>query len=519
ARLRSADATPLLQMLAIALPDLSAVLATDTSADISVADGRIGFDKITGVLAGTPFSGDLARSGVPAQVTGHLHVERLGLPVLAALALGPMPPSGRDGGWPTSRLSPGLADVPASSVALEVGRFDLSDTSFGRDARLTLGLTPGTVSLDDVAMRLGDGNLSGHLMFRRDGASASVAGHAAFSGQKLAERPLSGTMSGQIDFTTTGQSFAALAGGLAGSGKLVMNNMSIAQADAGALTRIIEAADRGGLNIDEGEIQGRLAREFDKAGLALGDRAFDVAMATGVLRLEPQNNAGRGPFTLAFDLRNLSIEARLALAAPALPRDWAGPPPAATLIWQGKSGNLQRRVEAGPLLNAISARAIAREAARVDALEADIRERAAFNRRLKAQEFVRRRERELDDFLEQQRRADAQRLADEPPRPVVDEKQQAAKAEAERQRAAKIEAARVDAAKAEADPIGHLLESPSAEDPAKAERESRMRRASEILRRRVEEAGRNAPGPRSLLVPKPISPPSPLLDPSTAGRY
>ncbi|MDB5595996.1 MAG: hypothetical protein JWM36_2957 [Hyphomicrobiales bacterium] len=544
-RLRSPDATPLLQVLAIALPDLSTVLAADATADLSLADGRVGLDGMKGVLAGTSFSGDLGHVGAGASphLTGHLRVERLGLPTLSALALGPMPLAARDGGWPTVRLAPGLAEIPASSLLLEIGRFDLSDTLFGRDAKVKLGLSPGVVSLDDVTMGLGAGKLDGRLTLRRDGPTASVAGRASFTDQLLPEGPFSGSMSGQLDFTSTGQSFSALAGGLAGNGKVVMNGLTVARADVGALARVVDAADRGGLNFDEAEIQSRLAREFDRDSLALGDRPFDASMAAGVLRLAPQSgNGAPAQFSLAFDVRNMNVDARLALTSPVLPKDWTETPPAATLVWQGRIGGLQRKVEAGPLVNAISARAIAREAARVDALEFDIRERAAFNRRLKAQDFLRRREREVSDFLEQQRaaaeqqrKADEQRAIEEEPPRIADERQRAAKAEAEQLKAARIEEDRARAAKAEeerqkaakaaADPIGRFLDGPTADDAAKAERdrldrEQRMRRASDILRRRAEEAARSSPAPRVQPPPRiPPLPMSPLADPSTAGRY
>jgi hypothetical protein len=47
-----------------------------------------------------------------------------------------------------------------------------------------------------------------------------------------------------------------------------------------------------------------------------------------------------------------------------------------------------------------------------------------------------------------------------------------------------------------------------------------MRRASDILRRRAEEAARTAPAPRPQPAPRIMPlPSSPLADPSTAGRY
>jgi hypothetical protein len=91
------------------------------------------------------------------------------------------------------------------------------------------------------------------------------------------------------------------------------------------------------------------------------------------------------------------------LAAKA-PKDWSGEAPAATLIWQGRFGAMQRTLDGAPLFNTISVRAIQRESERVQALDEDIRERAAIQRRAKAFEFLRRREREILLFREEERR-------------------------------------------------------------------------------------------------------------------
>jgi len=65
---------------------------------------------------------------------------------------------------------------------------------------------------------------------------------------------------------------------------------------------------------------------------------------------------------------------------------------------------MQRDVEAGALLNLMSARALAREQARSQALEDDIAERAGFARRQRGLDFLRRRQREVDEFMSQQPR-------------------------------------------------------------------------------------------------------------------
>jgi hypothetical protein len=161
-------------------------------------------------------------------------------------------------------------------------------------------------------------------------------------------------------------------------------------------------------------MRGRLLREFEAAPLQMDNKAFDVSLAAGVVRLA-STEAPR--VEMSWDLRQPGVSARVDLTAPRLPREWVGAAPAATLVWQGRPGALQRSTDAGSLFNAISTRAISRAAARVQALEADIRERAYFNRRAKAFDFIRRRDREIATYLDEQRRVEDSVRVVQPPQP------------------------------------------------------------------------------------------------------
>jgi hypothetical protein len=294
-----------------------------------------------------------------------------------------------------------------------------------------------------------------------------------------------------MEFTSTGQSALTLAGGLAGGGKFEMTGIAFAGADPLGITRLIEAADANKVNIEETEMRGRLLREFEAAPFLIPRKSFDASMAAGVVRLA-SDEAPR--VEMSYDLRQPGETVRVELTAPRTPKDWSGAAPLATLVWQGRPGAMQRSVDAGPLLNAISTRAIAREAARVEALEADIRERAYFNRRAKAFEFIRRRDREVAIWLDEQRRAEAEDAR--------------RKAEEDKQRDA---AGRLPADTA----IGRLLESVTPPEPA-------PRRRAPEPRPRAEEGLRILPPPRPVSpaqAPVPVPTPRPFEDPLSSGRY
>lgn len=498
-RVKSADATPLMRALAIVLPEANASLAIDGGAQMRVADGELAFEKIGGIVAGAFVNGSLvaAPDGERRRWSGDLALDRLSLPFLTSLALGPTPTSRAV--WSDQKFAPGLADPPRIDLKVTAARLDLSDEAAARDATLDLRIAPGLVSIAGASMQIGAGRLGGDLTLRRDASAASLSGYAEFAQLALPAGPVSGALTGRVDFTSTGASFAGLAAGLAGSGRAAAERLTVANADPEGMSRLIDIADKGGLAIDEGDLRQRLAREFERGPAALPNMAYDVSIAQGLVRFAPQDAAEASRLTLSYDMRQLSGVARASLVAPRAPKDWDGAPPAATIVWQGRAGAFSRQVEAGPLINAISARAISREAARVQALEADIRERAYFNRRAKAFEFMRRREREVADFLDAQKRA-----ADEALR----------KTEEERQR---------DAARPVTDAIGRMLETAPNEDPARlereraerAERERRRRAAAESARQRAEEALRARPPAAIAPTPAPAGP----LDPLASGRY
>lgn len=494
-RVRSPDAGPLLRVLAVALPDANAGLPIDGSAQVEQAGAVLSFTNLSGLVSGAFVNGALRgeTEGEARNWSGDLKVDRIALPGIASLALGPMGAPARGALWPDQRLAPGLADPPRIDLRIGSSSFEVSDALIAQDAAFDLHIAPGSVAIENAQMRLGTGKVAGQVAFRRDGPAASIAGKLDLANVSAPSGPVSGGMTGRIEFTTTGQSYLALAGGLAGGGKIDIKPLALAGADASAIPRLIEAADRNAVNIDENEMRSRLLREFEAAPFQIDGKTFDASIAAGVVRLASDEIPR---VELSYDLRQPGASARVTLTAPRTPKDWTGPVPGATLIWQGRPGAMQRNADAGPLFNAISARAIAREAARVEALEADIRERAYFNRRAKAFEFIRRRDREVAAYLDEKHRAEAEEAR--------------RKADEEKQR----ETARLPADSA----IGRVLESvsPPPVDPA-----AQRRRASEILRQRAEDslrAAQSRPATPQSAAPLPMPRP-PIEDPLASGRY
>jgi len=170
-----------------------------------------------------------------------------------------------------------------------------------------------------------------------------------------------------------------------------------------APARVIAEAESGKLYISENDFMGALRRELDKASLTLATRDLEARIAGGVVRLSASD------VTAALDLRRMAVEARVLLPLDDLPKDWSEAAPKVAMVWRGPLGAPQRELDAGVFINGLAVRAIARESARIEALEADLRERAFFARRKRGLDFLARREREISAFLTEQARLDRQR--------------------------------------------------------------------------------------------------------------
>ena len=148
-------------------------------------------------------------------------------------------------------------------------------------------------------------------------------------------------------------------------------------------------------------------------------------MKIGPIKI-PQGQGGDA-LNADFDLRTLTTQARFTLTAPANDlKFWSGPRPSAGVTIDNALEAPKRQIDVSSLSAALAAQAIARETDRISTMEADIRERAFFNRRLKGERFLDRRQQDIQDWEVEQARlkGQAERLRS------LEEAEKAAEAEA-----------------------------------------------------------------------------------------
>jgi hypothetical protein len=526
----SKDAGSLLQLLAVVLPDAQARAPIDLKGDFAWRGARLSAGSLSGTLLGAKLLGHLAlaprsvdRDITRYHLTGDLRFDRLDMRGLASLVFGPVQTSdGKDALWSSRPFRPAAGDFPPSDLIVQAGQFDLPGGGKARNVHFDLHLAPGLMALNNMNMRAGDTSLNGRLVFRKDKETSALSGRFAFRAPSLGLQGIAGSAAGTVDFAATGNSELALVSGLAGRGSMKVKDLTLAGSDPRALQRVLEATDAERLELTESGVRAALKTNFDKAPLSLKEKTFAITFAGGAARFETDETrnlpgAVDGDVSATFDLRSLTGQAKVALTARERPKDWNGPLPAVTLerpvVPVPAGGDRKALADAGApvisaasFVNGVSARAIVREVARMEALEFDIRERAWFSRRVKAAQFLAARQKEVEAYrIEQARLAEEARLRaeeearrkaeEEAKRKAEEEKRKAEearlKAEAERRQAAEDKRKLEEAIRKAAEEQARI----DREEKRKAQQRAKQeadRRAREKARQAAEEAATQA---------------------------
>lgn len=461
-RLGSPDLAPFVRVAGFLPP--SVALPADLTLSLSRAgdEGRI---ALSGRLAGTAVSGEIGIAP-EGEVTGRVGLGRLSVPALAAALVIP-----QEGGADTAfaRFATPPATRPRIALDLTADGLDLGRGLVATGAAVKARLEDGALSLTDLAGTLAGGRLTGTATLSRQGGAAAITGEGTLTDALLSglvgTGPVSGHLSASLRFGTSGETPAALANNLGGSGSLTLANLTLPGADPAGLSRALDRALAEDDPLREGRLQALVGQELGAGPLhAPGPVTTPVSLVGGTLRTGPLRFDVRDAQwngTIGLDLRGDRLDARGTLTAATAPKAWTGAPPAIQLGFTGPVANPERQVDAGPSTTGLAALVLQRELESIEALEADQTERQRRRARIE---------------MDKARAAAEKALAD---------KAQAEKALAE-------EAARQARLKA------------AAERAAEAARQTRAREAEDANRaREAEEAARPREPEAAPLVPQP----------------
>lgn len=427
----------------------------------------------------------LAREG--GALSGRLALPALDLRGLlgASLGAGSAGPST----WSATRFGPAAA-LPDVQLAIEAGSVTAAEGAILRDARFTLRSDMEGLRLDELSAGFGGGRVGGRLATRREGGLGLLSGRITLEGIELAPLTgggLGGRVSGQIEAGGSGESPARLVAGLGGAGSLTFTDARLSRFDPAAYARLIAGTGEDASESDAARLQQRLAEALDRDAWALGSVTVPFTLAGGLIRLQPlafERNGLRAEANGIVDLRALTLDLRLGLRPlGALPKGWPADAPQIGVAWRGPLTAPRRETDVNALSNVVAARALAREIERVEAFEADARERAAHARRLRAEREMRENARRLADFL----KAEEERRLAEEKRAEEERRAEEARRLVEERRAE--EARRAEQARMEQ------------EMRRRIEAEERAERARAAAERAAEREASQAPQPGPLILP------------------
>ncbi|RDJ27125.1 AsmA family protein [Bosea caraganae] len=393
----------------------------DANARVRFAPDQIALDDLVANLGGGSARGSLVlpREGA---VTGKLALQRADLRALLGASLG--------GGtaapgvnWSTARFSP-VAQLGDLGLAIETPSLRVNDGIELRDASFELKADSDGLKVEKLAGSYGGGKVSGQLSARREGGLAQLTGRVGLAQVDLAGLSggaLGGKVSGQFEAGGSGESPARLVAGLGGAGSLTFAGATLAKFDPSGYARVIAATGEDASESESARLQDRLSAALDQGAWQLGDVTLGFTLAGGIVRLSPttiERSQVRAEASGLVDLRALNADLRLGLRPlGAMPKGWTmqSAPPLG-IAWRGPLSGLRREADVSALSNAVAARALAREIERVEAFEADARERAMYSRRLRAEREMRENERKLGEFVkaeEERRIVEAKRAEEE----------------------------------------------------------------------------------------------------------
>ncbi len=411
-KVETVDAAPLLTSFGVPLPDATFKMPLAGTASLDISGDLVSLTKLDAVALGQKIKGALTYKPSAAKLEGDIKADALSFPALASLMTGPLYDPVAGSIWPSTRFSE--VGPPPIDVAMTM-QIDRLDTGLGAklsNVKTQLLWQPETLEFRSIDGRLFDVPFSGSFTLRRQGSLATYLGKVAVKGVALSDlfprAGLGGSADIQFDGGGSGESLAAFAASLSGGGQMKISGLMVPAFDIDALATTTRALDGERDPPELKRVTDMVATGLTRGALQLSELSAPLTGSSGIIRFGPLD-ARQGTHglqgNLSLDMRTLKLDGRIVIGTKDVPNDWTAPAPQAILTLKGQTtSGIARDVDVTNLTNILTTRAVARELARIEAQESDLRERAFFARRLKV-------ERELVDRA--RREAEEARLAEE----------------------------------------------------------------------------------------------------------
>ncbi len=506
ASLEAEDLAPWLVSAGVMLPN--AIEALPAKLDLTLGgDGvTLGMLPVAGMFAGQAITGQLrwtVKDGKP-HGEGTLALESFDLGVALAALFGDAAFSGALAQWSDDAFATTPLLPVTGAFTVEAAAMAVPGVPPVRDARFGLSLLADRIELSALAGSQAGGRISGTMAFRNSGGDGLFSADLAIDGQELAAWLPHGGMNGAVAMTATlatgGKSAAAMVAGLTGSGAIRTQATTFAGMNANAFQALLVTGDSIRPDADPALVEKQILPIARAGSSVFAPAEATVSIASGVARTSRMIFASPGA-TLTGDARldvaTSAIEAAGDLTYRAGNEALVGAEPIVSYAVNGNPDTMAVEADGKAMATWLVQRALEREQARVETMQATLIEKQRLRRELRYFTWI-------GDQRAQAKAEDEARLkAEEEARQKAEEEARLKAEEEARQKAE--EEARLKAEE---------------EARLKAEEEARLKAEDEARRKAEDEAGQmagqDAPaGPQS---PSPEVTPSPEVVPVPVAK-
>lgn len=497
ATLRAADVEPWLMTVGVALPGMGTGKAVDLAADASYAGGPLLLDRLDGTVNEGAVVGNLKAElvgGVP-HLGGSLTLDELDLAPFAEMMLGARALESSDGAWPVAPFEQKPVAPFTADLEIVAGTLAAEPLATANDAVLALKLDGQSLRLSNLRAKLFGGALEGLIELKNNDGTALLSSQLKLGSAEVGGIPGAGLLGGKGDFSATfsgsGKSIEGLVASLSGSGTAVVDGLTVPGLNPDAFAPLIAKADALGRDINGARVA-EFAPGIAGAGSFAAEKA-DVAftIAGGILRAPPLTLKNPSA-TLAADLRAdlndgvVSADGNITYAPGK--EALVGSEPVLGFRIEGEPGATALLFDSEPMAQFLTQRALEKEQARVEAMQAVLLEKQRLRREVRYFAGLQ---------AERERIAEEARLAEEAR--IRAEQEAKARAEEARLKAEEEVRAAEAAAKAQAEAVRQkALEDAgkarrAAEEKARLAAEQKAKLEAEQKARREAEAAKPAP--------------------------
>jgi len=389
ALLESKDLEPWLAEAGISLPGFGYGLPAALSAAVDNGNGPFVISGLQGTLAEENVSGDLnaeLREGLP-HLTGSLRLSSFDMGLAAEMTGGSDAFEPGEGEWPQRPFNESGSTPFTADVALTANRLWFGNMASADDASLRLKLDSHGFAVSDFTGRFSGGTVEGLAEFRNDAGTGLLSAQMSLGGASIASLLPDSGLSGRSDVsasvTASGKSIEALIASLSGSGSASIKGLNVSGIDPAAIAPILEEAEKLGVEINAAKVGAFAPALVRRNDFPAGDLDIAFTIANGTARMPPvqlQSQGTRMRVEAAADLRDRTVSANGAITYDPGLEFVTGSEPVVRFALNGPVGEARLMLDTEPLAQFLTQRALEREQARVEHMQAILLERQRLRR-------------------------------------------------------------------------------------------------------------------------------------------